>query len=330
MMSGFKSIIGHTQVIEHLKSAIKLDKISHAYIINGEAGSGKKMLASAFAMTLQCETGNDEPCGKCKSCIQAVNNNHPDIIWLTHEKPGSIGVDDVRVQINNDIGIKPYSSNYKIYIINEADKLTIQAQNALLKTLEEPPAYAVIILLTTNYEALLSTILSRCIALNLKFVDDELIKKYLMEVNKVPDYKANISVAFAQGNVGKAIKLATTEDFDQLREDTFSMLRNMNDMEMYEVIEYIKKIAENKLKIDDYLDLIAMWFRDVLLFKATNDVNNLVFKDNISDIKKQANERSYNGIENIIDALDKAKIRLNANVNFELVMELLLLTIKEN
>jgi DNA polymerase-3 subunit delta' len=329
-MAGFKDIIGHTQVIEHLKSAIKLDKISHAYIINGEAGSGKKMLASTFAMTLQCETGNDEPCGKCKSCIQAMNGNQPDIIWVTHEKPASIGVDDIRVQLNNDICVKPYSSNYKIYIINEADKLTVQAQNALLKTLEEPPAYAVIILLTTNHEALLPTILSRCVILSLKFVEDELIRKYLMEVKQVPDYKANISVAFAQGNVGKAINLASTEEFDQLREDTFSVLRNMNDMEMYEVIEYIKKIAENKLSINDYLDLITLWFRDVLLFKATNDVNNLVFKDNISDIKKQANKSSYNGIERIIDALDKAKVRLNANVNFELVMELLLLTIKEN
>lgn len=329
-MSGFKNIIGHTQVIEHLKSAIKLDKISHAYIFNGESGSGKKLVASTFAMTLQCETGHDEPCGKCKSCTQAMSQNHPDIIWVSHEKPGSIGVDDIRVQLNNDIGIKPYSGKFKIYIINEADKLTVQAQNALLKTLEEPPAYAVIILLTTNHEALLSTILSRCITLNLKFVEDELIRKYLMEVKQIPDYKANISVAFAQGNVGKAIKLASTEDFDQLREDTFSMLRNMNDMEMYEVIEYIKKIAENKLSIDDYLDLIIMWFRDVLLFKATNDVNGLVFRDNISDIKKQANHRSYNGIETIINAIEKAKVRLNANVNFELVMELLLLTIKEN
>ncbi len=329
-MSGFKDIVGHTQVIEHLRSAVKLDKISHAYIINGEAGSGKKMLASAFAMTLQCETGNDEPCGKCKSCIQAINGNQPDIIWLSHEKPGSIGVDDIRVQLNNDIGVKPYSSNYKIYIINEADKLTVQAQNALLKTLEEPPIYGVIILLTTNHEALLLTILSRCVTLSLKFVEDDLIKKYLMEIKKVPDYKANVSVAFAQGNVGKAIQLASTEEFDQLREDTFSVLRNMNDMEMYEVIEYIKKIAENKIAIGDYLELITLWFRDVLLFKATNDVNNLVFRDNISDIKKQANKSSYNGIERIINALDKAKVRLNANVNFELVMELLLLTIKEN
>ncbi|OYP47096.1 hypothetical protein CG709_03450 [Lachnotalea glycerini] len=218
----------------------------------------------------------------------------------------------------------------RIYKINEADKLTLQAQNALLKTLEEPPAYAVIVLLTVNHEALLQTILSRCITLNLRFVEDDLIKRYLMEVKQVPDYKANISVAFAQGNVGKAINLASTEDFDQLKDDTFSMLRNMNDMEMYEVIEYIKKIAENKLNIEDYLDLITMWFRDVLLFKATNDVNSLVFKDSISDIKKQANERSYNGIENIIDAIDKAKVRLKANVKCELVMELLLLTMKEN
>lgn len=329
-MSGFRDIIGHTQVVEHLKSAIKTDKVSHAYIINGEPGAGKKTLASAFAMTLQCDTGNDEPCGKCRSCIQAESQNQPDIIWIKNEKTASIGVDDIRKQLNNDIDIKPYSSRYKIYIIDEADKLTIQAQNALLKTLEEPPYYAVIILLTCNYEAMLETILSRCVVLKLRVVDDDIIKKYLMEVKHIPDYRADLSVAFAQGNVGKAIKLASTEDFDELKEDTFNILRNIYNMEIYEIIDFVKNIASKKMAVNDYLDLIIMWFRDVLLFKATNDVNSLIFKEYISDIRYQADTRSYNGIETIIDALDKAKLRLKANVNFELTMELLLLTIKEN
>lgn len=329
-MSNFNDIIGHEHIVEHLKKAIKHDKVSHAYIINGEAGSGKRTIANAFAATLQCETGDDNACGKCKSCIQAAGGNQPDIIWVSHEKLNSIGVDDIREQVVNDVEIKPYSSRYKVYIINEADKLTVQAQNALLKTLEEPPEYAVIMLLTTNSEALLQTILSRCVVLNLRAVDDREIRAYLMSQKQIPDYQADIAIAFAQGNIGKALKLASTEEFDELRRDTLRLLENMDKMEMYEIVDSIKKIAENKMAIDDYLDMITIWYRDVLLFKATNDANGLVFKENISGIKKQADKSSYNGIETIIDALEKARLRLKANVNFELTMELLLLTMKEN
>lgn len=329
-MAGFQDIIGHKQIIEHLQNAITLNKVSHAYLFDGENGAGKKHLARTFAMALQCEKMESNPCGECKSCKQALHNNHPDIIWVSHEKPNSIGVKDIREQINNDIMIKPYSGKYKLYLIDEAEKLTVQAQNALLKTIEEPPAYAVILLLTTNAQGLLPTILSRCVTLHLRAVEDAEIKKFLMDKWHVPDYQADISVAFAQGNVGKAIRLSSTEEFSAVREDTLLLLRNIDNMEIYEMVELIKRIAENKMNIYDYLDIIMIWFRDVLLFKATNDVNGLVFKDNVGYIKKQANKSSYNGLELMIEAIEKAKARLNANVNFELVMELLLLTIKEN
>ena len=146
-MAEFKDIIGQEQIKSHLKNAIATGKVSHAYIINGERFSGKEFVARVFAMALQCEKGGEEPCQQCHSCKQALSGNQPDIIYLTHEKPGSIGVDDIRAQINGDVAIKPYSSPYKIYIISEAEKMTVQAQNALLKTVEEPPAYAVILLL---------------------------------------------------------------------------------------------------------------------------------------------------------------------------------------
>ena len=136
-MAGFKDIIGHKQIIEHLENAIKMDKVSHAYIFNGADKSGKKMLAEAFAMALQCENQENKPCMECRSCKQAMDHNQPDIIYVSHEKPNTIGVDDIRLQVNNDIVIKPYSSKYKIYIIDEAEKMNIQAQNALLKTIEE-------------------------------------------------------------------------------------------------------------------------------------------------------------------------------------------------
>ena len=329
-MAGFRDIIGHEQIKEHLQNAITMDKISHAYIINGPDKSGKKMLAEAFAMALQCETGGTDGCMECHSCKQAMNHNQPDIIYVSHEKPNTISVDDIRSKVNNDIGIKPYSSKYKIYIVDEAEKMNVQAQNALLKTIEEPPAYAVILLLTTNADTFLPTILSRCVTLNIKVVPDEKIKKFLMKEYQIPDYQADVCVAFAQGNVGKAIQLAVSSDFNELKAAVLQLMKRLDDIEIYEMGASIKQINEYKLTINDYFDLMMIWFRDVLYFKATGDVNGLIFKDEVYDIKKQAEKRSYQGIETILKALETAKVRISANVNFDLVIELLLLTIKEN
>lgn len=329
-MAGFQDILGHEQIIEHLQNAIKTDKVSHAYILDGPDMSGKKMIADAFSMTLECEKKGTEPCMECHSCKQALGKNQPDIIYLQHEKPNTISVDDIRSQINNDIGVKPYSSPYKVYIVDEAEKMNVQAQNALLKTIEEPSAYAVILLLTNNAEIFLPTILSRCVRLSLKAVPDEKIKAYLMENYEVPDYKADVCVAFAQGNVGKAIELAESEDFNEIKNSALQLIKRLDDIELYEMTEAVKQISNYKLQINDYFDLIMIWYRDVLLYKATADVNKLIFKEEVYEIKKEASRSSYGGIENILEALEKAKIRLNANVNFDLVIELLLLTIKEN
>ena len=329
-MAGFNDIIGHEQIIEHLRNAITLDKVSHAYILNGPEDSGKMMLAEAFAMALQCEGEGERPCLTCRSCRQAIDHNQPDIIYVSHEKPNTIGVDDIRTQVNNDIVIKPYSSRYKVYIVDEAEKMNQQAQNALLKTIEEPPAYGVILLLTTNADSFLPTILSRCITLNLKTVKAEVIRNYLMEKYQIPDYQADVCAAFSQGNVGKAVKLATSSDFAELKDSVLQLMKRLTDIDLYEMTAAVKQIAEYKLTVNDYFDLMMIWFRDVLYFKATGDVNGLIFKDEVYEIKKQAEKRSYQGIETILKALETAKVRVSANVNFDLVIELLLLTIKEN
>ena len=329
-MAGFSEILGHEQIIEHLQNAIKLQKVSHAYILDGEEGAGKNMLARAFAQTLQCERGGTEPCGECHSCKQAMSGNQPDIITVTHEKPASIGVEDIRGQLCGDIQIKPYSSPYKIYIVDEAEKMTVQAQNALLKTIEEPPAYGVIMLLTTNADAFLPTILSRCVTLKLRPVKNEIIRPYLMEKYHIPDYQAEVCTAFARGNVGKAERLAQSEQFAELKSHLLHLLRHLRDMEVYELTEAVRSASEYKTEINDYLDLMALWFRDVLLFMATRQIDGLVFAEEINAISAQAQKSSYEGLERILKALEEAKVRLNANVNFELTMELLMLTIKEN
>lgn len=329
-MAGFDDIIGQEQIRSHMEKAIADEHVSHAYIIHGERSSGKEYIANVFARALQCTGEGKRPCGLCPSCMQAAGDNQPDIIHVTHEKPGSIGVDDIRGQINNDIVIKPYSSKWKIYICNEAEKMTPQAQNALLKTLEEPPAYAVIILLTTTMEALLPTIQSRCITLNMKPVNDVQMREYLTKDLNMSSDKADLCIAFARGNVGKAKLLACSEEFENIRNEALSLLRNIREMEIVEVADAIKQIGEYKLDTGDYLDIIAVWYRDILLFKATKDANGLIFHDEIQYITKVADRSTYEGIETIIDAIDQAKRRIKANVNFDLAMELLMLTIQEN
>lgn len=330
MNNGFGSVVGHRDIIEYIQSAVQKDKVSHAYILNGERGSGKKLLANLFAMTLQCQNSKSDPCYDCHDCRQIMSGNHPDVIRVTHEKPNTISVDDVRTQINNDIMIKPYSGKYKIYIVPEADLMTPQAQNAILKTIEEPPAYAIIFLLTENTESLLPTIRSRCVVLKLRNIKDKLIKKYLMEEMEIPDYQAEICASFAQGNMGKAIALASSEHFNEIKEEMIQLMKYINEMDIAEIVRAIRKLETFKLNISDCLDLIMVWYRDVLLYKATKDVNGVIFKDQMDFIQERANRSSYEGIEEILDALEKAKARLKANVNFDLTMELLLLTIKEN
>ncbi len=329
-MAGFDEIYGQPQIVEHFKNALSTGKISHAYIIEGERSSGKEFIARVFAQALECEAGGIDPCNECHSCRQANAGSHPDIIKVTHEKPQNIGVDDIRAGINDNILIKPYSGDWKIYIINEAEKMSIQAQNALLKTLEEPPEYAVILLLTSNLDVMLQTIISRCVVLHMKPVPDDMIKGYLMRELHIPDYKADVCTAFAQGNLGKAKALAVSEEFDNIKTEAVNLLRYIREMEITEIVTAINKIKDYKIDINDYLDILSVWYRDVLLFKATNDANHLIFKDEIQYIKKVANQSAYEGIEIILEALDKAKARLRANVSFEMTMELLLLTIKEN
>ena len=329
-MANFKDIIGQDNIKKHLQEGITKGKLSHAYIINGETGSGRHLIASALTKTLLCEnrTAEGDACGVCKSCMQVDTGNHPDLRFITHEKQ-SIGVDDIRTQLINDVTIKPYSSSHKIYIVPDANKMTEEAQNALLKTIEEPPEYAMIILLTDNYENLLETIKSRCIVLNTRPLGKEEITQYLIKNLQMEPERASIAAGFCQGNVGKAIHFASSDDFQKMKEDTLNLLKKIDEMDVTEIMTVIEELATKKGKINEYLDLMLLWFRDILMFKVTKDANILLYREEYNTISKQASKRNYEDIENIINAIDKAKIRLDANVNFKTAIELLLLTIKD-
>lgn len=166
--------------------------------------------------------------------------------------------------------------------------------------------------------------------MNMRPVRDELVQKYLMEQLQVPDYRAKLCTAFARGNIGQAKLLASSEDFDRVREEAVTLLKYINDMEITEPGSSSPQDYGVSARHDGYLDIISVWYRDVLMFKAMNDANHLIFREEIQYIKRVADRSSYEGLEKILDALEKAKARLRANVSFELTMELLFLTIQEN
>lgn len=328
-MLGFSDIIGHESIKESLQRSIRSDQVSHAYILSGEAGMGKKTLADAFALSLLCEKGGGEPCRECHACKQVMSRNHPDLIYVRHEKAGSIGVEDIRRQVNDTVYIRPYNSAYKVYIINEAEKMTVQAQNALLKTIEEPPAYIVIMLLTTDMDAFLPTILSRCVQLKLKPLKDSLVKGYLQEKYGLKEQEADVYTALARGDLGKGIYMATSDEFKLLYSEVLYILRNIKTMDISDAVNHIKGMKEEDIDLYGCLEFMQLWYRDVLMFKVTKDVNLLLFREEYTTINEISKNSGYEGLEDILSAIDKARVRLDANVNMELALELMLLVMKE-
>lgn len=328
-MSAFTGIIGNEQVKEYLLNALATETVSHSYIFSGEDGVGKGLFAEEFAKMLQCSDKTHQPCGRCHSCIQADSHNHPDIIYVQHEKPGTIGVDDIRRGLVNDIQIRPYASPYKIYIIDEAEKLSIQAQNAMLKTIEEPPAYGIVLLLTSNLSTFLPTIRSRCVELSIRPVTDVEEDAYLRSRGVAPEKISSI-IRFTRGNLGKALKMAGSDDFMDMIQKLQSVLKQVHSMNTEQLIQTVALLGTYQSEIKDCLDFIEQWYRDVLLFKATNDMNLLIFQEEGFELKRAVQRISYEGIEAILQAIQRARRRLDANVNFDLTIQLLLETMRDN
>ena len=325
----FKNIIGHEDIISRFRSSIEADRVSHAYIISGEEGSGRNTLAYCFAKTLQCETGATESCGQCKSCKQAESGNHPDIIYITAEDSNNIKVDKIREELVGTMEIKPYSSRYKIYIIKEGEKMASDAQSALLKTIEEPPEYGIVIIITTQPEKLLPTIRSRCVSIQTKPVKETDIHDYLIQNCGVSEDRARFAIEYSQGNLGKAIKLATNEEYENLVRLVVDLMSNIFEMDMEDITSTIKQAENYKMNINDFLDLMMMWYRDILVLKVTGNPDKIHFNDHYTVIRDQANYLSFNELEAKSRAIISAKERLDAKAKFEDIMRLLIMTLKE-
>ncbi|MBR3244434.1 MAG: DNA polymerase III subunit delta' [Parasporobacterium sp.] len=326
-MSVQKGILGNQNNIRHMKEAAEKGRLPHAYILTGPEGSGKKTFAGYMASALLCEEGvRNGPCGICPSCIKAKTHNHPDIIWTFHEKPTVLSVSEIRDQVVSTIYTAPYYGPYKIYIITDAQLLNEHGQNALLKTMEEPPEYVLIFLLTDNADALLDTIRSRCIRLDMESLDSKTIEEALIKDGALPE-EAAACASFSRGNLGCAKELAEGGPFRELRDETVKTLKNLKNLDALEIFQ--KSAELDKVSGRKVLDMILKWYRDVLILKAGEGEWPLYYGNDRSVIRSQAEIISYEGLEKIICQTEESRKRLLAGVKPEAVFETLFLQIRE-
>ncbi|MDR7857612.1 DNA polymerase III subunit delta' C-terminal domain-containing protein [Tissierella sp.] len=321
----FSQILGHEKQIESLKGAIKNGTINHCYLFEGEKGLGKKNLALAFSKAILCKDNKSpEPCNVCSSCIKFNADNHPDFKLISPEK-GVIKKDEIDKLIKG-MATTPFEGNKKVFVIDSSDMIRIDGQNRILKTLEEPPNYINIILITSNSTKLIPTILSRCQIIkfypirNSKIID-LLVKEYGLHIDK-----AKFIADFSKGSVEKSIELANSEDFFQKREETISIIDSLLNGDKVKALTSMDFFNENKENIEEILDIIIYWFRDLLIYKEIGETPVLTNNDKVEMLSRQS-FIDFTRINDIIYKIEDTKNNIRRNVNFGLSLETMLLSI---
>ena len=297
----FDSIIGNNECKTILKNIINNNNISHSYIFNGQPGIGKFLFAKEFAKAILCTDSNMnlKPCGKCKSCESIENNNNPDLL-IIDEVNSSIKNEQIK-EIVNDVFEKPIQGTKKVYVINNSENMTREAQNSLLKTLEEPPEHAVIILISNNENLLLNTIKSRCFKINFKTLTNDEIAQYFKQNNIVMD--SQLLQSF-EGSIEKA--LIIMQNVDSYKEVN-SLFDNINEKNELEILQVKEKIFNDKETTDIVLNLISVIFYN----KTKDDINNI------------------NKYMKCIKIVEETKQRLKRNSNYDMTVDNFLLAIWE-
>ena len=325
-MYTFEEIRGNTPLVEQLRRSAASGRSSHAYLFLGGAGAGKRLIANTFAKALLCE-GEKRPCDSCKSCHAFNHGNHPDVIYFQPLKNGkTYTIEDVREQLLETVDLKPFQYEKKIYIIEKADTLNIQSQNALLKTLEEPPAHAVFLLLAERAEAFLPTILSRVVVMKIRPLSAETIADYLMQAGHLAE-ESHILSAYAQGRIGQALELVEDEGFREMRQDILGKLEVRPSMSEGDAYLLAKDLEGYKNDLR-FLDIMELWYRDLLTAKSLREEGYLIQRDKKDAIFRAAKEPAAL-LAKKAAAVRTARMRLAQNANFRLTMEVMLMDLKE-
>lgn len=295
----FDGLIGNNKTKEILTTSVKSKNILHSYMFYGTEGIGKKLFAIEFSKMILCESDENQPCNNCKSCIEFSSSNNPDFSIIEPDN-GSIKIEQIR-SLQRKIIEKPINGSKKIYIINDADKMTKEAQNCLLKTLEEPQSFVVIILICSNENAILATVKSRCTKIYFQEQSSSDIYKFIMEKNPTTNIDQNM-LELCGGSIKKAIEISE-------KEEKLKQIKNIVDS--IEKVDKLKFISESEFFSNNKDDInLLLEYIYVLLFKGINKNN----------INPTVNSMSY---------IEEAKIKLNHSNNYDMTIDNMLIKIWE-
>ena len=296
----FEDLIGNEKIKNLLKNSAQTNNVLHSYLFVGTDGIGKSLFAKEFAHMILCTSEQSKPCKTCKSCLEFQGESHPDFLQIEPEDGKTIKIEQIRY-LQEKIAEKPVTSEKKVYIINECDKMTREAANGLLKTLEEPPAYAILILLTANESKLLTTIKSRCTKIAFQALSEGEIREYL-EGQSEPIKMTDNMIKQCQGSIGRAMKIG-------------------EEQEAYSQIENI--IQKRKQE-----DITQIWRKAEVLYQAKEKVMDLLDYMNVVFFQKLREEQDMRYTK-AVEIVEETKKRITANANYDMSIDNLLLKIWE-
>jgi DNA polymerase-3 subunit delta' len=319
----FNDIVGQERAIKILTKSLKENKVSSSYIFVGNEGTGKKLTAIEFTKAVNCLNPNKklEACENCQSCNEINKQCFPDLKIVDATK-GSIKIEQIR-EIKKEIELKPFKSKKKVYIIDKAEKMTIEASNCLLKTIEEPPYYAIIILICSKIDPVLPTIVSRCQIVKFGLITSLKIKELLLDkINNLEKDQAEIISKLAQGSIGKAFKLSADKEYFIRREKMLDYLSAIIPGKYGDdIFAKVEKIISEIDKIEEILEMIKLWYRDILIIKNTGNQKYIANCDKLEELAKKSQIYPQNMLIDILDYLEQAEEYLMKNVNKRLILE---------
>ncbi|PLX99318.1 MAG: DNA polymerase III subunit delta' [Desulfuromonas sp.] len=316
----FAQIIGHDRQKDILRRALSSERLAHAYLFEGPEGIGKRLMALSLARAVFCENRNG--CGECPPCRKVDHNNHPDLHIFEPDGP-QIKIDQIR-NLQKDLSFRPLEAEKKICLLDDADRMNRAAANALLKTLEEPTANTLIILLCSHPEAMLSTVLSRCQRLPFSRLPQQRIEEALLEKRDIGPDAAHILAALAEGSFHSA--LGRDDDFYlEKRREILKSVTGLSRGSILPLLELARELASDKELIPDLFEILISFYRDLLLYRMGRPDDALVNIDLLEKIRRVGGREDTPQLLRKLEALMTGQKNLDRNVNAQLNLEVLLL-----